>query len=288
MTARRLIVASLLLVFHALALGESVLSVSIPAPNDAQLNAHVYPPSSKTCKGVVVVSHGAGGNERGYSYLGEFFASSSFLTVIPTHRLSDKSALTRLRKDHGLEDGLIQLTTNSKAYKERLVDIGIAKSWAEKKCDSGFSVLLGHSMGAATVMLEAGAKNLMDLSGEDRFDAYIALSPQGEGAIFNAKSWSPIQKPLLSITGTRDDELSGNSWKHRTQPFKNMSAGCKWLAVIDDATHLNFAGLGFSYRTEKYTIEVIDAFLAGINKGCRAPTSLKSLQGLYLFLESDL
>ena len=288
MTARRLIVASLLLVFHALALGESVLSVSIPAPNDAQLNAHVYPPSSKTCKGVVVVSHGAGGNERGYSYLGEFFASSSFLTVIPTHRLSDKSALTRLRKDHGLEDGLIQLTTNSKAYKERLVDIGIAKSWAEKKCDSGFSVLLGHSMGAATVMLEAGAKNLMDLSGEDRFDAYIALSPQGKGPIFNAKSWSPIQKPLLSITGTRDDELSGNSWKHRTQPFKNMSAGCKWLAVIDDATHLNFAGLGFSYRTEKYTIEVIDAFLAGINKGCRAPTSLKSLQGLYLFLESDL
>ena len=288
MTARRLIVASLLLAFHALAVGESALSVSIPAPNDAQLNAHVYPPSSKTCKGVVVVSHGAGGNERGYSYLGEFFASSSFLTVIPTHRLSDKSALTRLRKDHGLEDGLIQLTTNSKAYKERLVDIGIAKSWAEKKCDSGFSVLLGHSMGAATVMLEAGAKNLMDLSGEDRFDAYIALSPQGEGAIFNAKSWSPIQKPLLSITGTRDDELSGNSWKHRTQPFKNMSAGCKWLAVIDDATHLNFAGLGFSYRTEKYTIEVIDAFLAGINKGCRAPTSLKSLQGLYLFLESDL
>ena len=162
-----------------------------------------------------------------YSYLGEFFASSSFLTVIPTHRLSDKSALTRLRKDHGLEDGLIQLTTNSKAYKERLVDIGIAKSWAEKKCDSGFSVLLGHSMGAATVMLEAGAKNLMDLSGEDRFDAYIALSPQGEGAIFNAKSWSPIQKPLLSITGTRDDELSGNSWKHRTQPFKNMSAEAK-------------------------------------------------------------
>ncbi len=50
MTARRLIVASLLLVFHALALGESVLSVSIPAPNDAQLNAHVYPPHQKLVK----------------------------------------------------------------------------------------------------------------------------------------------------------------------------------------------------------------------------------------------
>ncbi len=282
MTTRRLIVASLLLVFHALAVGESVRSVSIPAPNDAQLNAHVYPPSSKTCKGVVVVSHGAGGNERGYSYLGEFFASSSFLTVIPTHRMSDKSALTRLRKSHGLEDGLIRLTTNSKAYQERLADIGIAKSWAQKKCDSGFSVLLGHSMGAATVMLEAGATNLMGLSGKDRFDAYIALSPQGEGPIFNAKSWSSIQKPVLSITGTRDDELGGNSWKNRTQPFKNMPAGCKWLAVIDDATHLNFAGLGFSYRTEKYATEVIDDFLAGINKGCTAPTSLRSVQGLHV------
>lgn len=285
MTARRLIVASLLLAFHALAVGESALSVSIPAPNDTQLNAHVYPPSSKTCKGVVVVSHGAGGNERGYSYLGEFFASSSYLTVIPTHRLSDKAALTRLRKDHGLEDGLIRLTTNSKAYKERLADIGIVKSWAEKRCDSGFSVLVGHSMGAATVMLEAGAKNLMGLNGEDRFDAYIALSPQGEGSIFNAKSWGSIQKPVLSITGTRDDELGGNSWKNRTQPFKNMSAGCKWLAVIDDATHLNFAGLGFSYRTEKYTSAVIDAFLASINKGCTAPTSLKSVQGLHVSIK---
>jgi len=285
MTARRLIVASLLLVFHALALGEPVLSVSIPAPNDTLLNAHVYPPSSKTCKGVAVVSHGAGGNERGYSYLGEFFASSSFLTVIPTHRLSDKSALTRLRKDHGLEDALVKLTTNSKAYQERLADIGIAYAWAQKKCDSGFSVLLGHSMGAATVMLEAGATNLMGLSGKDRFDAYIALSPQGEGSIFNAKSWSSIQKPVLSITGTKDDELGGNSWKNRTQPFKNMSAGCKWLAVIDDATHLNFAGLGFSYRTEKYATEVIDAFLASINKGCTAPTSLKSVQGLHVSIK---
>lgn len=285
MTARRLIVTSLLLVFHALALGEPVLSVSIPAPNDTLLNAHVYPASSKTCKGVVVVSHGAGGNERGYSYLGEFLASSSYLTVIPTHRLSDKATLTRLRKDHGLEDGLIQLTTNSKAYQERLADIGIAKSWAEKKCNSGFSVLLGHSMGAATVMLEAGAKNLMGLSGEDRFDAYIALSPQGEGSIFNAKSWSSIQKPVLSVTGTRDDELGGNSWRNRTQPFKNMPAGCKWLAVIDDATHLNFAGLGFSYRTEKYATEVIDAFLASINKGCTAPPSLKSVQGLHVSIK---
>lgn len=285
MTARRLIVASLLLAFHALAVGESALSVSIPAPNDTLVDARVYPPSSKTCKGVVVVSHGAGGNERGYSYLGEFLAASSYLTVIPAHSLSDNAALTRLRKDHGLEDALVKLTTNSKAYQERLADIGVAKAWAEKKCDSGFSVLLGHSMGAATVMLEAGATNLMGLSGEDRFDAYIALSPQGEGSIFNAKSWGSIQKPVLSVTGTRDDELSGNSWRNRTQPFKNMPAGCKWLAVIDDATHLNFAGLGFSYRTEKYATEVIDAFLASSNKGCTAPTSLKSVQGLHVSIK---
>src|SRR5215470_12192975 len=29
--------------------------------------------------------------------------------------------------------------------------------------------------------------------------------------------------------------------------------GCKWLGVIDGATHMNFAGIGFAESTEKLT-----------------------------------
>jgi hypothetical protein len=51
-----------------------------------------------------------------------------------------------------------------------------------------------------------------------------------------------------------------------------MPAGCKWLGVIDGATHMNFAGRGVSRRTEELTAQVIGSFLDGIHRGnCKAP-----------------
>ena len=62
-------------------------------------------------------------------------------------------------------------------------------------------------MGAVTVMLEAGAKNIIGVApsaaGLDRFDAYVALSPEGPGIIFSERAWHGIHKPLLVLTGTR-------------------------------------------------------------------------------------
>ena len=58
---------------------------------------------------------------------------------------------------------------------------------------------------------------------------------------------------MLLLTGTRDKSLDGD-WKSRTIPYDGLPAGCKWLGVIDGATHLNFAGIGFSSRTEKLTL----------------------------------
>lgn len=280
MILKSLIIFSLLHSSHVMA--ESAKSVLIPAANHTQVSADVYFPITTPCKGVVVVSHGAGGNQRGYAYLGKYLASRSFLAVIPTHRLSDRVALTKLRKEKGLRDGLVNLTADPQAYRERLTDIYAAKVWAQERCALGPTVLVGHSMGAATVMIEAGAKNSLALNGKDQFDVYVALSPQGEGPIFKVNSWGSILKPMLLVTGTKDDELSGKSWENRIQPYRQMLPGCKWLAVIDGTTHLNFAGLGFSNKTEKYTTEVIEAFLDGVNTGCSIPASFKSIQDLHI------
>jgi predicted dienelactone hydrolase len=152
------------------------------------------------------------------------------------------------------------------------MDIAASKQWAQAKCNKGESVLVGHSMGAATVMLEAGARNKLGLNGADSFSAYIALSPQGAGSIFPQNAWADIKRPVLSVTGTRDNELGGASWETRTEPYMNMPAGCKWLSVIDRATHMNFAGKGMSRGTEALTTQVIGSFLDGIHRGdCRAP-----------------
>jgi hypothetical protein len=126
-------------------------------------------------------------------------------------------------------------------------------------------------MGSNTVLFEAGARNQLDLHGEDRFDAYVAISPSGPGSIFSAGSWSGIHKPLYLLTGTRNRGIEGD-WHWRTRPYEGLPAGSKWLGVVDGATHLNFAGIGFSGKTEKLTVMSVAALLDGVRKGrCTLP-----------------
>jgi predicted dienelactone hydrolase len=104
----------------------------------------------------------------------------------------------------------------------------------------------------------------LNISEVPKFTAYIAISPQGSGLIFPESAWSDINQPVLMLTGTQDKELGGLSWETRTEPFSDMKFGCKWLGVIDGATHMNFAGRGVSKKTETLTIQVISEFLNGV------------------------
>jgi len=127
-------------------------------------------------------------------------------------------------------------------------------------------------MGSDTVMFEAGARNKLQIRGRDRFDAYVAISPSGHGSIFMEASWATIHKPLYILTGTRDKGLEG-TWEWRTEPYYGLpSGGCYWLGVIDNATHLNFAGIGVARATQRLTLASVDAFVASArgNK-CAAP-----------------
>jgi predicted dienelactone hydrolase len=232
----------------------------------------VYFPAD-ACKGIVIISHGAGASEIVYPYLGKAMAAQGYLTVVPGHQESGLQGFNKkaiASKDP--RKGLIALITDPEAYKGRFMDIDAAKSWAKERCDAKESILIGHSMGAATTMIEAGAKNKVGVSGSNSFDIYIALSPQGPGTIFTEKAWHEIAKPVLLLTGTRDKELDAPNWQNRTEPFDDMSPGCKWLGVIQDASHLNFAGIGLSGQTEKLTVKTIQAFLAGVHQhDCKMP-----------------
>jgi hypothetical protein len=50
-----------------------------------------------------------------------------------------------------------------------------------------------------------------------------------------------------------------------------MKPGCKWLGVLDGATHMNFAGFGASRKTEARTVQAIGAFLEGVTRGDCSP-----------------
>lgn len=246
---------------------------AVPREDGASVPLMVYHARADACQGVAIVSPGAGGTERGYAYLGEALAAMGHLAVVVGHAESGPGAVReRLRSAAGLREALGALITDPNAYRARSMDIAAASRWARAHCPGGPAWLLGHSMGAATAMIEAGAGNHLGLRGRDGFDLYIVLSPQGAGSIFPAGAWSGIQRPVLSITGTRDDELHGGSWQTRTEPYRNMAPGCKWLAVIEQATHMNLAGHGASQTAEALVKRSIAAFAEGVRRGdCQKP-----------------
>jgi hypothetical protein len=96
------------------------------------------------------------------------------------HKESGSAALrSYIRDAHEIKRGLRELVDYPKAYNARLMNVSAALKWAEQSYKSRYVVLIGHSMRARTVMIESGPKNKIGVKGLDRFDAYVAMSPDG-------------------------------------------------------------------------------------------------------------
>ncbi len=267
--------------------------VTVVRADNAKVPVRVYQPVGNGCEGTVIISHGAGGSEEGYAYFARFLSDNGWLALVIGHAESGRDALRSHKGDGSIKAGLVNLVTDPAAYQARFLDIDAGRQWAAQHCQSPFMALAGHSMGAATVMMEAGADNKPGIVGQHRFDAYIALSPQGSGLIFPKQAWDNIHQPVLMLTGTRDEELNNewsfndwtfndwtfNDWTRRLEPFDNMPEGCKWLGVIDRATHMNFGGRGISGKTEALVNRYALLFLSQVKDGhCSAPPSGKGIE----------
>ena len=237
--------------------------------------------SNQGCAPLAVISHGAGGSENGYRYLAEAMSRDGFTTIVMGHRESGFAALREDVVADGIRPGVRALVADPKAESARLLDVSAALKWADGQCRAPYRVLLGHSMGSETVMLEAGAKNTIGVTappaGKDRFDAYVALSPEGPGVVFPDQAWGGIRKPVLILTGTRDQSLKGGP-EARLVPWTDLpgtASHCQWQGVLDGATHMNFAGTGFGHEQAELLItRTIHSFLAGVRAGtCTLPVA---------------
>jgi dienelactone hydrolase len=246
-------------------------TVTAPRSDGAQTPLRIFAPSGPSCPVLAIISPGAGGTENGYTYLAEELRDRGYLAVVMGHRESGPATLRSDIRHAGIHGGLKNMVTDPTLQNDRMLDLTATLAWSEKQCRHPYKVLLGHSMGSDTVVFEAGALNKIDVHGEDRFDAYVALSPSGPGSIFMKDSWTGIRKPLFVLTGTRDKGLEG-TWEWRTAPYDGMPPGCKWLGVIDGATHMNFAGVGFAGKTKELTVKSVTAFLSAARDGnCTLP-----------------
>ncbi len=241
--------------------------------------------SGSACPPLALISHGAGGSENGYRYLAEAMANLGYTAIVMGHRESGLPALTSDMRRYGVKSGIQALVADTEAEQARLLDVSAALGWADTRCHAPFRVLLGHSMGSETVMLEAGARNIISVksppAGQDRFDAYVALSPEGSGIVFPRDAWSHIHKPVLILTGTRDQALNGGP-ESRQEPWHDLPgipSHCQWLGVIDGANHMNFAGSGFGHlRVEPQVTQTITAFLDGVRKqSCVLPPQTRTM-----------
>jgi predicted dienelactone hydrolase len=231
--------------------------VFLPRSDSAETPVRLYGDWSKGCPSTLVLSHGLGGNNKGLAYLAEAMASDGFRVAVMEHRESSKRLLFKtLLQKNNVADALLDKTP----HQARMMDLDAAYAFATRDCKPSVLVLGGHSFGAATTLTEAGAINTLGIKGKNRFDAYIALSPQGQGQLFKTGAWAAITKPVLVVTGTRDTVSGQHDYRPRLDPYFGMPPGQKMLAVIDDAEHMDLGGRG-KPEMASIVVEIVRHFI---------------------------
>jgi pimeloyl-ACP methyl ester carboxylesterase len=228
------------------------------------------------CGPTLILSHGLGGDERALGWMDSAAAASGFRLLVMEHRESGPRQLLGFgRRD----DPEAEVLLSSSVWDGRAADLATAIGFARQDgCRPRPFVLGGHSMGAALTMFEAGARGRAPYRGQDRFDAYIAVSPQGLGWAYGSRNaWSGVSAPVLMITGT-SDETFGEPWTTRLTAFRGLPPGKKRLAVIPRATHLNLGGIG-NRKARSLAADVAEEFLRQI-AGTWGPSQLDGAGGM--------
>lgn len=224
------------------------------------------------CAPLAIISHGFGGNSKGNPQLAEALNRAGYRVVLPSHPESGPRALLGALGPGRPRERILDLAADPVLLGARGADVTAILAAETRRCAVPFKVLGGHSMGARTTLLEAGAGNRNGMKGADRFDAYLAISPAGENSrLFPKGAMATIRKPVFMITGTRDDG-EGVGYALRLTAFDGLPPGRKRLAVIDEANHFDLGG-----RRNPPTGRLIGAmaveFLAMVRSGRKTPAT---------------
>ena len=236
---------------------------------------------------IIIFSHGYGGSDHGYEALISYWTSYGYVCIRPSHAdagaLKDAmSDLLAMRRDQAANNRQRQrqpANTNAQTqakprpnaaemiwerereqqWRDRVADVvlvldslnDLEKDYPELKgkMDPARIGVGGHSYGAFTSMLTAGAKTFSTpplALADARVKAMIAMSPQGVSANrgLTADSWHDVKVPAMYMTGSRDygaNETEGPDW-HRLA-FDHSPAGDKYFVLIKGATHMTFTGM---------------------------------------------
>jgi pimeloyl-ACP methyl ester carboxylesterase len=224
------------------------------------------------CGPAMIISPGFGGNEDGNSGLAAAMARQGWRVLVIGHRESGREAFRAAIFSSSPKQGLIDATTTPPMHRARFLDLDAAVAEMTRNCRPSKFALAGHSMGAMTTMLEAGAVARFGRFGRNRFDAYVAISPQGIGYTYEQGAWASVGKPVLMITGTRDQGTDGGA-ETRLSAFEGLPPGNKRLAIIAGAGHLALGANDNNEVTKAISALTIE-FLNAVSRGRVIPPSV--------------
>jgi len=236
---------------------------------------------------VIIFSHGYGGSDQGYEYLGRGWADAGYIVILPTHVGSDTVAMRQIGMQ-GVEDTAkafelqTQRTGDIRFLISSLKTIEHQVPAIKGKLDRKKIGVSGHSMGAGTTLLIVGATaappNAAQQSfRDDHVRAAIAMSPPGPGrSSFSDNSWDHVAIPTMTMSGTRDRGGSGEPPEWRTQPFKHMPTGNKYQVLVGGAEHASFSlGQRFHACIVKESTQFWDKYLRGASAGLQSVDECK-------------
>ena len=200
---------------------------------------------------LIVFSHGLGGSRNGYTYLGTHWASQGFASLHLQHVGSDRS-LWSSGSPFALVSRLQDAANESEAI-DRVYDLRFALdhvlgSELGARLDSRRIVAAGHSYGANTTLMAAGAtvaRNGSTITLRDpRVSAAILISaPPFYGEASMRQILAPVQIPSLHITATEDIiRVPGyySGAEDRLAVFEAVGGSRKMLAVFTGGSHSMF------------------------------------------------
>ncbi len=258
-------------------LPDAAFAQGLPRADGARTPVKLYGPQTG-CPKTMIVSHGLGGSEEGLAGFATAMGAAGWRVIVMGHAESGR-ALLRQALTGGIARGEMRAGIRDAAgdpahHRARMLDLDATFALATRGCRPPQLVLAGHSMGAMTTMFEAGATPRFGRLGANRFDAYVALSPQGVGHVFAEGAWRAVTRPVLMVTGTRDEGTDGD-WRTRLSAFEGLPPGLKRLVVIPGATHMDVGG---KEAREGATLAALtQEFLAGVQAGKLGPSAVRGV-----------
>jgi dienelactone hydrolase len=256
---------------------ESSLAAALPMPDAARYEtryfswddagrkrlvlAKLYLPAQAAGPApLVVFSHGIGGSREGYTYLGKYWAANGYASLHLQHAGSDRSLwagnpLTLVSR--------LQGAAHESEAMERARDVGFALDRLlagadAARIDTGRIAAAGHSYGANTTLLAAGAqlerKGSTVAFSDPRVRAAVVISaPPFYGEPDAQAILRHVRIPTLHITATADDiQIPGyaSGLQDRVDVYAATGGTRKSFAVFKGGSHSIFTDRLFTGGTE--------------------------------------